>query len=203
MTTTFTSNQIERFKREATAMKKATGLTHAEALDNIANREKFANWSLLMKAAHVDALSQQNPVPQKSSLTYEKLLSVCQRYIEENDSTYTLCRNGSLWIDRRAVLNGNVTINSLHALGPRGDSRTRQYASDIGALPLTDFDGLADTFVLDTDEDEDGNPIEPGSGQLLYTANVGRRKLLECIQHGLEGDFDALMARIDEIQALA
>jgi hypothetical protein len=204
MTTTFTSKQIGRFKREAKAIEKATGCIHARSLDIIAERENFGNWSLLMKASRTNASSAKKSVTLQSVLTFKTLLDVCQRFIKslEEHTIYTLCWNGSLWIDKSAVLNGNLTINNLNALGPRGDSRISQYGSDIGSVLLTDFDGLAELFVLDTDEDDNGNPIEPGPSQLLYTPDTGRRELLDCIQRSLEADFEAVLVCIEDLEAL-
>lgn len=39
---------VERLKREAKKISKESGVTHSEALDWIAQREGFKNWSLLM-----------------------------------------------------------------------------------------------------------------------------------------------------------
>lgn len=40
---------VERLKREAKQIKRAEGCTHVAALDRVAVREGFANWSLLMR----------------------------------------------------------------------------------------------------------------------------------------------------------
>lgn len=40
---------IEQLKREAKRMKRSTGKTHSECLDEIARRYGFQNWSVLMK----------------------------------------------------------------------------------------------------------------------------------------------------------
>ncbi|TDM05863.1 MAG: hypothetical protein C4K60_14290 [Ideonella sp. MAG2] len=50
---TFTLAQIERLKREAKQLRRATSLSHTEALNQIASANGFDNWSLLMK--HSDA----------------------------------------------------------------------------------------------------------------------------------------------------
>lgn len=50
MLSSFSPSQIERFKREAKALSKVTGVSHSEALDQIAKAHQFNNWSLLMKS---------------------------------------------------------------------------------------------------------------------------------------------------------
>lgn len=52
-----TEGHIDRLKRDAVRHKKAIECTHAQALDLIAAREGFMNWSLLMKC--VNAARQQ------------------------------------------------------------------------------------------------------------------------------------------------
>lgn len=41
---------IESLKREAKKLKKLEGLTHSQALDKLAARYGFSNWSCLMRA---------------------------------------------------------------------------------------------------------------------------------------------------------
>lgn len=56
MATTFTLAQIERFKREAKQLCRTTpDLTHSAALDRIAIRNGYVNWSLLHKHNENDA----------------------------------------------------------------------------------------------------------------------------------------------------
>lgn len=47
--------QLERLRREAKKLKRELGITHSEALDRIAARYGFANWSQLAK--HINASS--------------------------------------------------------------------------------------------------------------------------------------------------
>lgn len=44
------ANQIEQLKRDAKRLKKAKGITHVEALDEIAREKGFSEWSRLMQA---------------------------------------------------------------------------------------------------------------------------------------------------------
>lgn len=65
MTASFTPAQIERFKREAKQLHRASSLSHGQALDQIANANGYGNWSLLMKhgsGGHAAAQSARPPV---------------------------------------------------------------------------------------------------------------------------------------------
>lgn len=55
MATSFSSAQLERFRREAKKLRRELSITHSEALDRIAAQHGFTNWSLL--ARHSDAAS--------------------------------------------------------------------------------------------------------------------------------------------------
>lgn len=63
MAITFTTAQLNAFRREAKKLKRDLSITYLSALDSIARRHGFANWSLLAKhssdkteiAPHVDA----------------------------------------------------------------------------------------------------------------------------------------------------
>lgn len=46
---------VERAKREAKKMRKESGKTHSECLAEIARRQGFNNWSLLMKAQNKES----------------------------------------------------------------------------------------------------------------------------------------------------
>lgn len=46
---TFEPFSVEGLKREAKVMKKAEGVTHAQALDAMAARHNYLNWAMLMK----------------------------------------------------------------------------------------------------------------------------------------------------------
>lgn len=53
MTISFTFAQIEHFKREAKQLRRTTLISHSHALDQIANANGFANWSLLAKHSEI------------------------------------------------------------------------------------------------------------------------------------------------------
>ncbi len=47
--TSYTPAQIERFKREAKLLHRASAIPHSQALDRVATANGYSNWSLLMK----------------------------------------------------------------------------------------------------------------------------------------------------------
>lgn len=49
MPTSFTTIQVEHFKREAKKLSRSTGICHSHALDHVAEKQGYKNWSLLMK----------------------------------------------------------------------------------------------------------------------------------------------------------
>ncbi len=59
MATTFSSTQLERFRREAKKLSRDLSIPHSAALDRIAVRHHFQNWSLLAK--HSDAAGTPPP----------------------------------------------------------------------------------------------------------------------------------------------
>lgn len=191
----FSSNQIQRFKREATALKKQLSISQSESLNFIAKREGYSNWPMLMKAFNSQIPSTN------SNFNAQDLLEICLNFIQNlNDAqVFTLCWNGSLWIDREDFLSDQVTVESLDAMGSAGDSAIRQYADGLGIILLTNFDGIADQFILGSDEDDFGNQLVPSHNQEIYTPTVGRRVLISCLSNSLDGDFDSLVARLDSV----
>ena len=194
----FTQKQIDNFKREAKVMRKASGQSQSEALDCIAKREGFANWSLLMRDRGLGPI--ENFESPKNQFGHKSMLEVVERFIRALDSSliFCLCWNGSIWVDRDDARDDEITVESLHALGNHRDSATRQYAGNVGAVYFTNFDGLADYFVLEDDEDYEGNPRKPGLDQVMYTTEVGRQTLLDCVRRDLESDFDSLMIGLEQ-----
>ena len=191
----FSSNQIKSFKREATALKKQLSISQSESLNFRAKREGYSNWPTLMKAFN-------NQIPSTySNFNAQDLLEICLDFIQNlNDAqVFTLCWNGSLWIDREDFLSDQVTVESLDAMGSVGDSAIRQYAAGLGSILLTSFDGIADQFILEDDEDDFGNQLVPSHDQVIYTPVVGRQVLINCLSDSLGADFDSLVARLDPV----
>lgn len=56
--TSYTPAQIERFKRQAKVLHRASAIPHSQALDRVATANGYNNWSLLMKQS--DALGAAN-----------------------------------------------------------------------------------------------------------------------------------------------
>jgi hypothetical protein len=195
MKTTFSVREIANFKREARDRKRSSGLKLNMELDSIAQEQGFSNWSLMMKTTAHEKAEPSND--QREPITRDALLRICLQYILELDgkSIRKLCWSGSLWVDKSDVFSGTVTLDSLHTLGVCWDSITRQCAREIGAVLLTSFEGVADQFV--DDEDEDGNKLKPARGQTTYTTEAGRSALMEVFQTGFDGDFDGLMVDLE------
>jgi len=57
MATSFTTAQLERFRREAKKLGRQQSITHSEALDRIAAEQGYKNWSLLAKHSEPPAAS--------------------------------------------------------------------------------------------------------------------------------------------------
>ncbi len=197
MTIQFTPTQIKQFRRDARDLKKELGIRNIASLNKIAQRQNFANWSLLIKKQGQQFKSISKADGQK--LTHQALLEICLQKIKELDAAevFTLCMNGGLWINESDALHNAVTIDSLHVIG----NNFGQYGYDIGAIMLTNFDGLADVFVLETDEDENGHPVAPNHTQVLFSTETGRERLLDCLPTSLEGDFDGLTDHLSALKA--
>lgn len=65
MSTSHTPAQIERFKREAKLLHRASSISHSQALDRIAIANGYSNWSMLMKhsEAHNEHRAKQTQSP--------------------------------------------------------------------------------------------------------------------------------------------
>ena len=61
MAISFSSSQINRFKREAKKLARELSIAHNEALDRIAARQGFKNWSLLAK--HSESVPARDTAP--------------------------------------------------------------------------------------------------------------------------------------------
>ena len=117
MTIQFTPTQIKQLRRDARALKKDLGIRNIASLDKIAQRQNFANWSLLIKKVGQQFKSISKADCQK--LTRQALLEICLQKIKELDAAevFTLCMNGGLWINKSDALHNAVTIDSLHVIG--------------------------------------------------------------------------------------
>lgn len=135
-------------------------------------------------------------------LNQQKLLQIYIDFIknlsESEARTLCLC-NGSIWISLNDFMSNNITEDSFCAMGPASDSCIRQYGEDIGYILLTNFDGLADRFILDIDEDEDGNPCVPDQSQVIYSHEVGIDELIDCISSGIDSDLCGLTENISNM----
>jgi len=65
--TSFTTAQLERFRREAKKLGRQQSITHSEALDRIAAEQGYKNWSLLAKHSESPAATTVPPSPTRAS----------------------------------------------------------------------------------------------------------------------------------------
>lgn len=77
MLTSFSPAQIERFKRDAKALHRSTGISHSAALDQIATTNGYSNWSLLMK--HQPEVAKGS-TPFKFSRTAEEMRQLMRKH---------------------------------------------------------------------------------------------------------------------------
>lgn len=92
MTTSFSMSQIEQFRREAKLLSRELAVTHSMALDRIASRYGFKNWSLFIK--------NNNPVREAAKAGKSQSASTSARYrhylhgdeIEGNPDSYYCAR---------------------------------------------------------------------------------------------------------------
>lgn len=194
-------HQVENLKREAKKLRKQLGITHSAALDILATRHGYKNWSLLERASNRTALDvgAATPVPPKlHGPTDTALERACLAFIERLDDgkIERLCRGwASLWVPARHVQDG--TFYGIQVLGIAGDTMTKRYAQDEELVLLADFAGVGDHLIFEGDEDyeedQDGNPIPPAYGE-LFTPNGGR-KLLTSLP--FIDDIDAVVDRLN------
>jgi len=200
----FTQSQIDFFKREAKKISKKMALTHSQALDVIARRETFKNWSMLMAYTTSASANEILPSAGGDDGKQENYKRALYQFIESlgDGEIHSLVRNaGSIWIDADDALNNNISSRSCVALGLAYDGSTTEYARRIGAILALDFDGIGDIFVFlddasDDDDDDDEN-VSPkiGVGQILYSPVTGKSALLDCIQYS---DFDSFCMRLEQ-----
>jgi len=192
------AHQLENLKREAKALRRSLNITHAEALDRLAVRHGYKNWSLLAKAC--SRVDQEPTTEAVQEPTAEALQRACQTFIKSLDDHEIewLCKGAaSFWAPVGRVLDG--TFAGIRILGIARETMTERYAEEEGLFLLADFAGLGDhlTFEGDEDyeEDEAGNPIQPAHGE-MFTPAVGRR-LLASIDFG--EDIDGVKDRLDSL----
>lgn len=193
-------HQIENLKREAKKLRKLLNITHSAALDILAERHGYKNWSLLERSSNQTA--QQSTATPPADTVHKpsdaKLQQACLEFIQTLDDRKVewLCKgSASLWAPARRIEDG--TFAGIQMLGIAGDNMTRRYAQEEELILLVDFAGLGDHLIFEGDEDyqedDDGNPIQPTHGE-LFTPTVGR-ELLASLAFGDE--FDGVMERLE------
>lgn len=66
MAISFSNIQLERFRREAKKLSRELSITHSDALDRIAVRQGFTNWSLLVKHSNAPSTIAGREPPTRS-----------------------------------------------------------------------------------------------------------------------------------------
>lgn len=141
-------------------------------------------------------------VAQSQYVTLNVLREACIEFIGSLDAydVRRLCWSGSLWVNLQDAITNDVQAESLHALGVATDQMTRQYGRQIGAVLVINFNGLADGFAVEDDDDDanDDHPRFAGPDQIMYSTEAGRQALLNCFGYAFEGDYDGLVVCLDE-----
>lgn len=192
---------VDRLKREAKRKTRDEGIPIHQAQAQIAQREGFRSWELLQRSVKTKSDTDDNKPTTSGTLKPDPNGSIgaaliahiteqCVNFIKGLDDAvvFRLCWNGSIWISIDDIENGAVSKLSFAALGPVQDGAWSRIGHADGMTPLLDMDGLADRFVLDSDEDDDGNPVKPDPTQLRYAVEVGRAELIEIASSSIEGD---------------
>lgn len=97
-------HDLERLRREARRLKKTSGVPLHTALDSIANRESFPNWSLLAKAAKATVVLQSASAKSRfTGLTDAEVAEVLADWFRAHhteavdESPYDSAEGGYLW----------------------------------------------------------------------------------------------------------
>lgn len=191
----YTRLMIDRLRREAKRIARSTGHPLHVVQKEIAFREGFSGWELLVRAA-VDPLPAKTNklLPTASgSLTPEladHVTTVCTKFIKSlsDEETYRACWSGSIWIRLDDVAKGKVNLKSFQVLGNRHDGFWSEIGQSHGLACLLNFDGLAEYFVLESDLDDDGEPKLPTHTQAKYTPRTGRLKLVQIAKESIPSD---------------
>jgi len=84
MATSFSSAELERFRREAKRLGRELSITHSEALDRVAARHGYQNWSLLSKHSNV-ADTPPTFLPHRKPPTVPSVAATVSRYYLHGD----------------------------------------------------------------------------------------------------------------------
>lgn len=180
---TLSAHDVERLRREAKQLRKASDIPLWKAQDALAQRHGYANWSMLRRehsrALIVPGVRKIRKVPKPTAASLQR---ACTEFINSltDDTVEGFCKGGaSMWAPTREIQAG--TFGEIEVLGSADDLYNRNYARQNHLLMLARFDGLDENFVFEGDddyeEDENGDAIEPTRGQ-VFTPERGRDMLL-------------------------
>lgn len=200
--TTLSAHDVERLRREATQLRKASDIPLWKAQDTLAQRHGYANWSMLHRD-HSKALEAPEDQEALEPLKVRKptaasLQRACIEFINSlsDDSVEDFCKGGaSIWTPAWEIQAG--TFGEIEVLGSPDELYNRNYARKNHLLMLASFGGLDENFVFEGDddyeEDENGDAIEPTHGQ-VFTPERGREMLLD-LNYG--DRIDGLMEKLE------
>ena len=197
MQKTFSPAKIARFKREAKAIAKSTGLIHSAALDQIAQREGYTDWGLLTRNSMKGEL--EAPAVESEStgiLSLEAFRDGLTQFIKSLSAggVRSLCGGGaSLWVRVEEVVGGKLNGDNIEILGPASDTAYRQYARERDLLLAVSYEGMGDGFVFPGDVDDDGEPIQASGSSVKFTIKEGRSQLLDDIISSGSSHYEGLM----------
>jgi hypothetical protein len=96
MATSFSPTQLERFRREAKKLSRELSITHSAALDRIAARHGFQNWSLFAKNSGLNDLRPLSPASVHSMPSKRYYL---HGDVVEGDATKCYCARCDLLVE--------------------------------------------------------------------------------------------------------
>lgn len=101
MATTFTPAQLDRFRRDAKKLGRELSITHSEALDRIAARHAYQNWSLLAKHSEPPISGSAPPVEPARGVPTQ--MPVRRHYlhgdVDECDPAHCYCARCDLFVE--------------------------------------------------------------------------------------------------------
>ncbi len=203
MSKKFTTLEIDRLKREAKRLSRNSKIPLNEALAQIASREGYRGWELLVRAEIIHPIQMAHThgaelKPDEGGRIGDALtahiLANCVQFINDlnDDDVFRACWSGSIWIQRQDVLAGTVGINSFQVLGPCQDSYWQDIGQSRAMTCLLNLDGLAENFILEGDIDDDGEPVKPNHLQQLYSPKTGRSKLIETLKYSIQSEISRI-----------
>ncbi|MEQ1685759.1 MAG: hypothetical protein ABL916_19100 [Burkholderiaceae bacterium] len=204
--TSYTPAQIERFKRQAKVLHRASAIPHSQALDRVATANGYSNWSLLMK--HSDATGTTNsngvrpPVPLARTTEEMHLTVKGVAVLPPEAKTYF----DKLWSDQSA--NAAMSFSRQQSAFEKAETAKGRgpggagFAARLSALYKEDLKRRASTIAETLTKVHQSFNSPLGDGVDAQLQDWGARALSDAYQ-GLEGGYLRHMQRfgLHEIHA--